>query len=519
MRRLALVLPLFFSSFLLAQSCPANQWCQIYSKPLLRNSGYNNIFFSHDTGKFYLFAGNTLSPSTAANGPEANAFWSYQVRTEAADKNPWVEVSDCGSTARSEGRSQLLSLSDPIDANAKSLTVKVHSGGEGLINLPFPQSGTFWIEDEAMDYSGCTSAGESKDCGRGASALTLDNLKRGVRRQAGWLSPSAHPAGALANLACAAPTLAGAPAADHPPDRHSAANPAYDSKRGRLWVAWGWQERYSLQDTWFLCAFQTAACTSEQISAGWQRLPLFSAGGEEPGGYTENATVYDPDNDVLVSFGGLRGGNSSADTFVFCLSDKAYGCSSRTLNHWVKVSTHGTPGPRDAARLVWDSAHHRILAFGGVGNSSAGFYNTVAIYNAAAGDWCVSDPHVGAASNASSCKLPGLTGNPPPREKSTKFPAWTFDSKRGKGAFFNGKSVYEYDAGKNHWDVFDIGAGPSAAAIPQQSHQSWAYDDLHDVFVWVSTRELWQLPGAALDKAVPAGQENSPTSPKSADQH
>ena len=501
-----------------ASSCPAHQWCQIYGRPMLPNSGYNNIFFSHDTGKFYLFAGNGLAPSTAANGPEANAFWSYSVRSEPAEKNPWIQVSDCGSTAATEGRSQLLTVANAIDSNATAVTVNVRSGGDGLINLPFPKSGTLWIDDEAMEYSGCSSTGASQDCGRGATALTLSSLKRGTRRQAGWLAASPHPAGALANLACAAPTLGGAGTTDHPPDRHSAANPTYDSKRGRLWVAWGWQERYSLQDTWYLCVFQTASCTADQIRAGWQRVPLFSSGGEEPGAYTENATIYDPDNDVLVSFGGLKSGNATADTFVFCLSEKAYGCSSRELNHWVKVSTHGNPGARDAARLAWDSVRHRILAFGGVGTAAAGFFNSVAIYNAATGDWCVSD-HVGGASNAGSCHLPELSGEAPPREKSTKFPAWTFDSKRGAGAFFNGKSVYEYDAGKNHWTATEVTGGPSAAAIPQQSHQSWAYDDLHDAFMWVSTRELWQLPGTVLDRAAPASQETSPTSPKSGDQH
>jgi len=498
-----------FASFIFgiaasAQKCPPDNWCQIYSKPLLRNNGYNAIFFAPGVNKFFLYAGNANAPATLANGPEGTTFWEYSLHDTPVSTNPWTQLSDCNDNANTEIRQQMLKLHRAMSETDTTAELCVGQSCAAALTPQntIPQEGFAWIGDESISYKGCTGVEPATPgaCGRGTKIFRLDNVARGVRQPAGWRPAYAHAVGEQANLSCPAPTLHQTPTIDHPPSRHSAQNATFDSLRGAIWLAWGWQENWSLQDTWYLCLKETAFCTATKIRDGWQRLPLFSSQGEEPGNYAENATIYDPDNDVLVSFGGLKGGNATSETFVFCLSDKAYGCSARTLNKWVKVATHGNPGPRDAARLAYDKVNHRILAFGGQGNSATGFYNSVAIYNAATGDWCLSETGVGGASNASSCKYPKMTGTPPPRERSTKFPSWCFDGTRGKGAFFNGKNIYEYDTAKNEWILTKAPEGPTGGAFTQQSHQSWAHDDVNDVFVWVSSAQLWQLPGAALSK-------------------
>ncbi len=77
----------------------------------------------------------------------------------------------------------------------------------------------------------------------GASILTLGNLVRGVRQAAGYTAAVSHLGGAPGNLACSNPTLNGSASSDHPPSRHPVGATTYDSKRGRIWQAWGYSRK------------------------------------------------------------------------------------------------------------------------------------------------------------------------------------------------------------------------------------------------------------------------------------
>ncbi len=495
-------------------NCPANAWCQVYSKPLLPNNGYNRIFYAHETGKFYLYAGNFNQPATLANGPEATTMWSYSIQSSPVQSNPWVQVSDCNDNANTELRQQMFVLNQNISATDTSAVFAVGQNGTSKIvqQNTIPQSGTWWIGDEAMTYNGCDELTPNfvpGSCGLGTTTFRLNNLVRGVRQAAGWLAPYAHTGGSsgptghgdAGNLACPAPTLNSSNTSDHPPSRHSAANPTYDSTRGAIWMPWGWQENWSLQDTWYLCVYQTSFCTAQKIAAGWQRLPMYTHGGYEPGGYTENGTIYDPDTDSLFSVGGYANGNATADQFVFCLSSPttAYGCNGKTFQ-WIKVTPHGgNPGRRDAPRMVWDSVNHKILVMGGMGLSNV-YTNTVAIYDSKSGDWCISDPTQYGA-NAPSCALPAISGNVPPVGLQNKWASWAYDTLRQRATYYDGTHLYQYNDVTNQWTQTSVTGGPPPALLNQKAHTSFAYDDITDSFVWVSggvNGQLWQLPGSAI---------------------
>jgi hypothetical protein len=489
------------------QSCPPKAWCDIQDRNLHpssmpKDNGWNNIFFSPDTHRIYVYADEPTSPPTWET-----TFWSYRVQKTPQVSNVWEKVSRCGDTNETSVRQQRLELHAALGATDTRLQLDVMNPPHGPLSRPhFPQSGTIWVGDEAMDFSSCSSEKDPDNCPMGStSPLTLSRLRRGVRQAAGWLPASAHAAGEPANLACPGPFVPGH--SDHPISRHPVGCTTYDSKRGRIWLAWGYQEIWKLQDTWYLCVTEKAECTQAQIKAGWQRLPLFTTGGENPPGIAENAMVYDPDHDVIMEFGGTSRGRAISETNVFCLSagaGAAYGCTNTAhLNKWIHVASFhgGSPAASDANRMTYDTANHRILIYGG---NSSGLLYLVQQYDAGSGDWCMSDPEQGGRnSNAAWCKkLPKVSypaqGHPP----GLRFPAWTFDKKRGVAALYAGPdSLYLYDASANQWTLTDVAGGPD---LPRyRASQSMAYaDEPDDTYIWKSSDHLWQLPGSAISSPV-----------------
>jgi hypothetical protein len=264
---------------------------------------------------------------------------------------------------------------------------------------------------------------------------------------------------------------------------------------------------WQLQDTWYLCVAQKPGCSEQQIQAGWQRLPLFTAGGANPPKIMENAMVYDPDHDVIVAFGGTAAGSAINDTYVFCLSagrGAAYGCGDpKQLNKWVLLKKFhgGWPVESDANRMTYDSVNHRMLIYGG--NNRHGLLYLVQQYDAGSGDWCMSETGPGGGnSKAEWCReMPKVSypqaGHPP----GTRFPAWTFDTRRGKAAFYAGPNqFYQYDGRANRWTLTGVAGGPQLPTL--RDSQSLAYaGEPDDTYVWKSGDQLWQLPGKALSLA------------------
>ena len=67
--------------------------------------------------------------------------------------------------------------------------------------------------------------------------------------------------------------------------------------------------------------------------------------------------AYDPDNDLIVLFGGFGNGTHLGDTWVF----------DPKKNTWSKIESTFSPIPRAAVTLVYDEEYKNFIFFGGFG--------------------------------------------------------------------------------------------------------------------------------------------------------
>jgi hypothetical protein len=538
--------------------CQRNKWCKVYPNPTLnfgpglQDNGWNRIFFTNHpndptVGKFVIEgAGNvTLGTPDAQStiiSPWSNSYFSFNTLIKdgqpvIANRPPWAEMSNCGDVQTSYGHlalPQLVYLKKPISGSDTSVNFCIGLSNSGCVKksaFVLSQRGSVWVDDEVFDYSAIRCNDPSGNCSQtGATQVTFtvanacEGPCRGQRRSAGWTAATNHDAGAYGGLTCPktnyGPRLNGALTTDTPFSRHPVGGSTYDIKRGRIWKAWGFQENWSTQDSWYLCIYQTSYCNSTQIAEGWFRLPLFTQGGANPPGYSENDQIYVPDPfDVLFEFGGLKSGATS-DAWVFCLSrtnwgtqgipvDGPFGCDG-TIMQWRPVCNsahchkkHGNAGPRDGARLVYDPVDQRVLIFGGRQKSGGPYYSSVTQWNPKSGDYCLSDAGAQVGSDGSGCKLPVISGFQPPAILDIYFPNWAWDSKRKFAAVYLPGQLYIYDPEQNQWLRTGVTGGPTQATY--QNAKSMAYDEINDMFVAVTHTmagfEIWQLPGAAIGAA------------------
>ncbi len=566
------------SSAIVRAQCSSNQWCRVYSRstqnfgPGLQDNGWHNIFFAQDennpsVGQFFLeAAGNvtsgTSNPQPTLGGPLSNSVFSFTALKNTngqpvlATSPPFTEVSDCGDVGSTFARPSLqqhLYLQSAMSASSTSATFCVGSPSSscaGASGFTLPASGTIWVNDETIDYTSLSCDDSSGNCSTsGATHITFNFslANRGQRQVAGWTGPTAHSANAFGGLSCPktayGPRLNGALTTDAPTSRHPGGGLTYDSKRGRIWQTWGWQETWSFQDTWYLCVYQSAYCSTSQIADGWFHvnlsgnpgLPFPSPGGENPQGYSENDQIYVPDFDVLYEFGGLRMGAIS-DAWIYCLSTDALpvmachsdlnpaNSASLVLNQWLPVCNtrschgtlsapvHGDPGVRDGARLTYDPVDQKVLIFGGRSGQSGTpvYWTSVAQWDPRTNDYCLSDTSQSttqiAEFSGQNCSLPALTGPPPSAGLPVYFPDWTWDSKRNVAVVL-ADALYTYDPGHNSWTLTGVTGGP--ATDLNRSEQGLAYDSANDMYVAIAHPntgfEVWELAGTGLSNAVVPG--------------
>lgn len=559
----------------LRAQCAANQWCDVYSNstssyPLgMNDNGWHRIFFASDpnnpgVGRFYIeAAGNvtvgTPTPQSTIISPWSNSLFSFSTlktstgQPAMATAPPWTEVSDCGDVNNGFAPMSLqqhLYLKNAITAGDTSATFCVgfprYSCTQSSVFTLQP-TGTIWVDDEAIDYSSVTCNDSSGHCSStGATQITfnfpLNN--RGQRQLAGWTPPTGHNVNAYAGLSCPktayGPRLNGTLTTDAPTARHPVGGATFDSKRGRIWKAWGFQEIYSFQDTWYLCIFQTAYCSNTQIADGWFHVnmsgntagPYPSPGGEYPEGYSENDQMYVPGFDILYEFGGLHAG-STDDAWVFCFSTDAAGvaachsdqnpnnAASLVLNHWLPVCNnlacqgtssapvHGRAGRRDGGRLVYDSLHKKVLIFGGRTATAAPiiYWTSVAQWDPTTNDYCLSDTSQATSQwvefSGRNCSLPAMTGSAPLASALSYFPDFAWDSARNLAIIMQ-DALYTYDPAQNHWNMTGVPGGPTHP--DWQPSKSMAYDPIDDMYVAVTDtaatgHQIWEMPGSALSAA------------------
>lgn len=544
-----------------AADCPANQWCQVLNNSMPPNSGWNQLVFVHDTGKFY----NYMNNANVLPNPFESTFWTYTAQTAthsaytACDNGQpcWAKASDCGDTAGTSSITASVCLVTAMDATTTpgSLQIVTNNGNPigsmWTLNPANSPNSTYYlaIDDEVISFTGCTDA-NSATCNVGAvSPFTLTGITRGLR----GTTKTIHNGGGTTNCnsrvlssgeaarvrnACVAPAYNGGAAdvtKDHPPTRHPGAQVFYQSSTGKLWDSWGWIDNYApLRDMWFMCVAQTATCTTSEIAKGWQRVPtsLRNAPNNtefEAAGWTaQNAVVYDPDHDVAFSYGGANADPSKNwDIWVLCLTanasvyiDSTHTCASANyVNYWHKI----TPASGSAQTVAsqsprgnYDPVNHFVVYFGG--EHAAGLLYVAQIWLPEYGEWCFSDLAQGGA-NGNNCpnqfKTPPADRYPGSAPAPAKFPAWTYNNNSSIQKFMyltpeNPSKLYLYDAGTNKFTLTSVTGGPNFSAMPYMAGQSMAHDDVNSVTVWENQHQsgnppqsTWQLPDAALGGETP----------------
>lgn len=559
----------------LRAQCAANQWCNVYSNSTsslpagLADNGWHRIFFASDpnnpgVGRFYIeAAGNvtlgTPTPQSTIISPWSNSLFSFSTLKTSTGQpavttaTPWHEVSDCGDVGNGFAPMSLqqhLYLKNAITAGDTSATFCVgypRSGCTQKTAFSLQPTGTIWLDDEVIDYSSVTcndASGHCSSTGATQVTFTFALTSRGQRQLAGWTPPTGHNVNAYAGLSCPktayGPRLNGTLTTDAPSSRHPVGGSTYDSKRGRIWKAWGFQEVYSFQDTWYLCVFQTAYCSNTQIADGWFHVnmsgntagPYPSPGGEYAEGYSENDQIYLPGLDLLYEFGGLQSG-ATDDAWVLCLSTDAAGvaachsdqnpnnAASLVLNQWLPVCNttacqgtpgapvHGRAGARDGGRMVYDTLHKKVLIFGGRTGSVAPitYWTSVAQWDPATNDYCLSDTTQASAQwqefSGRNCNLPAMTGSAPLALALSYFPDFAWDSNRNLAIIMQ-DALYTYDPSQNHWTMTGVPNGPTHPSW--QPSKSMAYDSINDMYVAVTDtattgHQIWEMSGSALSAA------------------
>jgi len=466
------------------QSC-GQGWCRTFpaegikALPPFGSSAWNKLVYIPDDGKFFIYTSDGIYTFS-------NSWWSYGVLGHIATSNPWVEESTSGtvqSTVTDNSKGILKTAIGPTD---KIITLKT---GEGKSFHPDPAAGGILvIDDEEIAYSLSNLA---KD--------TFTNVTRGVR----GTTPTGHESGSIVNAGAPAPQsrIQGklSAANDHIPDRHPFLTAAYDGRRHQLFQAGGIIENNKKTDTWYFCLVGNEFCPSADVRV-WKQLHTQSP----VPGRADSAMTYDSDDDVIILYGGQNVGNPTAETWLLCFqadpqrSGNSVGCpSGHAYPDWIRAAVKGSPDPRFAHSMVYDSSHHLAVLFGGI-NGAALDPSETWTYTPASRTWIDAKP---------SGAIP----------LSFRRPAMTYDSRRNRIVLYEGPpekvkgglagGLFLYDAGANNWVLTPVQGGPVPSS-PEGGHAhgrlSLDFDPKTDTFVATElgpgyALQVWELKGAALN--------------------
>ena len=447
--------------------------------PPFGSSAWNKLNYIPELGRFLIYTSDGIYTF-------ANSWWSYGVLGTVAVNNPWLEETTSGTVQSTVTDNTKGYLSKAIQAN--DTTIKLEPG-QGATFHPDPvHGGVLVIEDEEIGYSAANLSGD-----------TFAGVNRGTR----GTTASSHIAGSMVNGGAPFPQsrIGGSlvPVVDHIPDRHPFLFSSYDTRRSQLFQVAGIVELNKLSDTWYLCMVHNSFCSEADVKT-WRRLTTPT----RLPGKADGAMTYDPDDDVMILYGGQTAGSPTADTWLLCfqadpqISGNSVGCpGGHSYPDWVQVSTAPAEGagPRYFHSLVYDSYNHKAVMFGG-NDGSATDPDTTWVYTPAARAWTNASP---------SGALPS----------AFRRPAMTFDSTRHDIVLYEGPlgvvtdgipgGLYTYDAGTNRWTLTSVTGGPvpttETTSPVCHGRISLAYDPQTDTFVatelGASSYALysWELPG------------------------
>lgn len=450
--------------------------------PAMGSSAWNKLNYIPDTNRFYIYSSDGIYTFS-------NSWWSYGAQGNLTVTNPWIEETTSGtvqSTVTDNTKGFLLEAIAPTDT-----TIKLQPG-QGATFHPDPvHGGVIVIDSEEIGYTAADLSGD-----------TFTGVIRGIR----GTTAVSHTLGALVNGGAPFPQSrigeSLVPVDDHIPDRHPFLFSSYDSRRSQLFQVAGIVELNKLNDTWYLCMVQNAYCAESDIKV-WRRLVTPT----QIPGKADGAMTYDPDDDVMILYGGQTTGSPTADTWLLCfqpdpqISGNTVGCpAGRTYPNWIQISTIPSTGagPRYFHTLVYDFSNHKAVLFGG-NDGFATDPNTTWVYTPATRTWVNANP----------------SGTVP---AAFRRPAMTFDSTRQLLVLYEGPlgvvtdgipgGLYTYDIAANRWTLTSVPGGPvpTSETIDPVCHGriSMAYDSIDDTFVVTELGAspyalyTWELPGISI---------------------
>lgn len=196
----------------------------------------------------------------------------------------------------------------------------------------------------------------------------------------------------------------------------------------------------------------TPILSSHAASAGWSLEETQNT----PPARRSHAMAYDPDNKVVIVFGGYGNGSHWGDTWTLDLENKA----------WTSMKPENSPSARAATTMVHDPIGKRMFLFGGFAEGHSIVSNDTWTYSYATNAWTELRP------------------KDVPSERASY--GMAYDSKRHEIALFGGftergyfDDMWFYDIEENSWREL-----PSAGDIPSpRGAMGFVYDIRNDVYV------------------------------------
>lgn len=208
----------------------------------------------------------------------------------------------------------------------------------------------------------------------------------------------------------------------------------WDSKRHRMLVFGGLDAAYNRQNAVYAMDYQ---------AGGWNCWSPLTTAGTPPTGRYGTAAIYDPVGDRMLVFGG-------SDTSGYPRDD-LWQLSLSGTPTWTQVNATGGPGAREDHTAIYDSAHRRMVVFGGV-NSFGGHPGDEA--------WALNLPSL-------TWTLLQPTGPTPPIHAQHTS---VYDSRRGRMLVFGGQVAWNADE-RDVWEL-NLASNPPAWSLLTPTHSA-----------------------------------------------
>jgi len=240
----------------------------------------------------------------------------------------------------------------------------------------------------------------------------------------------------------------------------------------------------SIYDTYYL------KLNSDPTTDTWTQV---ATANNVPDAIVESAMIYDPDDDVIVLFGYDQGADVH-DTFLYCstlgnpgatLTAKQTAAGCARADDWTEVTTscfgslcaRNHPPGSAYPSMVWDSATHKILQYGGTQGYAGTPQNVIFAYDVPAKSWVqkttINLPPPGFWNG--SCCL-----------QSEQTIAYNSQTQKLFYHYLNNNTSadYLYDPMADAWSLIGSpSAGVGATATNGASGQMATYDPVHNMII------------------------------------